>query len=85
MSDACQVIKSDRAGQPGVELGGDGIYGAYVLECVFASPFRQMDHVDCFNLWWEFFLSSSALLARLILVLAWCLPPSVRRLAYRPA
>ena len=82
MPDACRVIpaiKSDRAGQPGVEPRGDGLYGVCVCvsEYMFASPLRHMDHVDCFNLWWEFFLSSSALLARLILVLAWCLPPLV--------
>ena len=58
MTDACRVIlviESDRAGQPGGELGGDGIYGAYVSECMFASPLHHMDHVYCFNLWWEFF------------------------------
>ena len=36
-----------------------------------------MDHVYCFNLWWELFLSSGALLARFILVCAWCLFPFV--------
>ena len=33
MPDVCRVIpavKSDRAGQPGVELRGDGLYGVYV-------------------------------------------------------
>ena len=80
MLDACRVIpaiKSDRAGQPGVELRGDGLYGAYVSECMFASPLRHVDHVYCLNLWWEFFVSSSALLARFVLIFAWCLPPLV--------
>ena len=77
MSDAFRVIpaiKSDREGQPGVELRGDGLYGAYVSECMFASPLHHVDHVYCLNLWWEFFLYSSALLARLALVFAWCPP-----------
>ena len=71
------AIKSDRAGRPRVELGGDGLYGAYVSECVFAPPFCYVNHVHCFDLWWEFFLSPSVLLARLILVFTWCLPPLV--------
>ena len=78
--DTCQVtpaIKSDRAGRPGVELRGDGLYGACVSEHMFASPLRHVDHVHCFNLWWEFFLSPNALLARLILVFTWCIPPIV--------
>ena len=49
------AIKSDWAGQPGVELRGDGLYGAYVSECMCASPLRHMDHVYCFDLWWNFF------------------------------
>ena len=80
MPDACRVvpaIESDRAGQPGGELEGDGLYGTYVPECMFASPLRHVDHVYCYNLWWEFFLSSSALLARFVLVFAWCFPPLV--------
>ena len=80
MPDACRVIpaiKSDLAGQPGVELRGEGLYGAYGSECMFASPLHHMDHVYCFNLWWEFFLSSSVRLTRLILVFTWCLPPLV--------
>ena len=80
MPDACRMIltiKSDRVGHLGVELRGDGLYGACVSECMFASPLHHMDHVYCFNLWWEFFLSSSALLARFVLVFAWCLPPLV--------
>ena len=80
MSDICLVIpmiKSDRAGQPGVEPRGDGLYGACALECMLASPLCHMDHIYCFNLWWELFLSSGALLARLILIFAWCLFPFV--------
>ena len=80
MPDICLMIptiESDRAGQPGVELMGDELYGAYISECMFASPLRHMDHVYCFNLWWELFLSSGALLARFILVLALCLFPFV--------
>ena len=55
MPDACRMIltiKSDRVGHLGVELRGDGLYGVYVLECMFASPLRHMDHVYYFNLWW---------------------------------
>ena len=80
MPNTCQVIpaiKSDRAGRPGVELGGDELHGAYVLECVFAPPLRYVNHVHCFDLWWEFFLSPSVLLVRLTLVFTWCLPPLV--------
>ena len=44
---------------------------------MFASPLRHMDHVCCFNLWWELFLSSGVLLARFILLFAWCLFPFV--------
>ena len=36
---AIPAIKSDRAGRPRVELGGDGLYGAYVSECMFAPSF----------------------------------------------
>ena len=71
------AIKSDRVGRPRVELGGYGLHGAYVLECAFAPSLQYVDHVHCFDLWWEFFLSPSVLLARLILVFTWCLPPLV--------
>ena len=71
------AIKSDRVGLPRVEFRGDGLYGTYVSECMFASPLRHVNHVHCFDLWWEFFLSPSVLLARLILVFTWCLPPLV--------
>ena len=71
------AIKSDQAGRPRVELGGDGLYGACVLECMFALSFCYVNHVHYFDLWWEFFLSPSALLARLILVFTWCFPPLV--------
>ena len=40
--DTCQVIpviESDRADQPRVGLRGDGLYGAYVSECMFAPSF----------------------------------------------
>ena len=80
MPDTSQMIpaiESDRAGQPGVELRGDGLYGACVSECTFASPLRHVDYVYCFNLWWELFLFSSALLARFILVFSWYLLPLV--------
>ena len=30
------VIKSDRAGRPGIEFGGDGLHNVYVSECAFA-------------------------------------------------
>ena len=71
------TIKSDRAGRPRVEFGGDGLHGAYVSECAFAPPLHYVNHVHCFDLWREFFLSPSILLARLILVFTWCLPPFV--------
>ena len=71
------VIKSDQAGRPRVELRGDGLYGACVSECMFAPSFCYVNQVHCFNLWWEFLLFPSALLARLVLVLAWCILPLV--------
>ena len=37
------VIKSDRAGYLGVEFGGNELDVSY------------MDHVYCFDFWWEFF------------------------------
>ena len=89
MPDACRVIpaiKSDWADQPGVKLRGDGLYGAYVSECMFASPLRHVDHVYCFNLWWEFFsvlqCFAGEVRPRLRLVSS---SPCVRRLAYRHA
>ena len=54
---------------------GDGLYGAYVSECMFG--FCYVNHVHCFDLWLGIFLSPSALLARLILVFTWCIPPLV--------
>ena len=59
------VIKGDRAGRPGVEFGGNGLY----VSCV--------DHVYYFDFWWEFFLSPGVRLARLILVFAWRFPSLV--------
>ena len=53
VSNTCQVIpaiKSDRAGRPRVELRGDGLYGAYVSECVIAPPLRHVNRVHCFDL-----------------------------------
>ena len=50
------VIKSDRAGLPGVGLGGNELH----MGCV--------DHVYYFDFWWGFFLSPSVRLVRLILV-----------------
>ena len=81
--DICCVIptiKSDRAGQPGVDPRGDGLYSACVSERAFA-PSRgyvsRVDHVYYFYLWREFFLSPSVWLARLILVSTWCFPSLV--------
>ena len=89
MTDACRVIpaiKSDRVGQPGVELRGDGLYDAYVSECMFASPLRHVDHVYCFNLWWEFFSVLQCFAGEVRPCLRLVSPsPCVRRLAYRPA
>ena len=74
------ATKSDRAGRPRVELGGDGLYSVYVSECAFA-PSRgcvsRVDHVYRFYLWWEFFLFSSVRLARFIFVFTWCFPSLV--------
>ena len=67
------AIKSDRTGRPWVEIGDDGLYSLHVSECVFALPFWDMsgiNHVHCFNLWWEFFLSPCVRLARFVLVFA---------------
>ena len=89
MLDACRVIpaiKSDRAGQPGVDLWGGGLYGAYVSECVFASPLCHVDHVYCFNLCWEFFSVLQCFAREVRPRLRLVSPsPCVRRLAYRPA
>ena len=59
------VIKSDRAGCPGIEFGGDEL----CVSCVY--------HVYRFDFWWEFFLAPRVRLARLILVFAWCFPSLV--------
>ena len=74
------AIESDWAGRPWVEFGGDGFNNVYVSECAFAPPLRYVscvNHVDCFDLWWKFFLYPSVRLARLILVFTWRLPPLV--------
>ena len=69
------VIKGDRAGRPGVEFRGDGLYSICVSERAFAPSFWYVSHVDhvyCFDFWWELFLSPSVRLGRLILVFTWC-------------
>ena len=74
------VIESDQAGRPWVEFGGNGLYNIYVLECAFALPLwyvSGINHVHCFYLWSEFFLSPSVRLARLVLIFTWRLPPFV--------
>ena len=46
------AIKGDRAGRPWVELGGDGLDGIDISECVFVLPLWDMsdiDHVHCFD------------------------------------
>ena len=71
------MIKSDWAGRPGVEFGGVGLYNVYVSERAFAPSLcyvSRVDHVYCLYFWWEFFLSPSVRLARLILVFTWCFP-----------
>ena len=74
------AIKSDRIGRARVEFGGDGLYSVYVYESAHA-PFprymSRVDHIHCFDFWWEFFLSPSVRLARLILIFTWCLPSLV--------
>ena len=72
------AIKGDRAGRPGIELGGNGLNNVYVCECAFARSLwnvSYVNHIHCFDFWWEFFLSPSVRLARLILVFTWRLPP----------
>ena len=74
------TIKSDWAGRPGIEFGGDGLHSVYVSECALArslSDVSCVNHIHCFVFWWEFFLSPSVRLARLILVFAWCFPSFV--------
>ena len=65
------VIKGDREGRPGVEFEGDGLYSVCISERAFAPSLgcvSRVDHVYCFYLWWEFFLSPSVRLAGLILL-----------------
>ena len=52
------AIKSDRAGRPWVEFGGDGFYSVYVSECAFALPLWYVgciNHSHTIDLWWKFF------------------------------
>ena len=74
------VIEGDPAGRPKVKFGGNGLYSVCVSVRAFVPSLgyvSRVDHVYCFYLWWEFFLSPSVRLARLILVFTWCLPPLV--------
>lgn len=74
------VIKSDRAGRPRDVFGGDGLYIVYISKCAFAPSLRYMscvNHIHYFDIWWEFFLSPSVWLARLIFVFTWRLPSFV--------
>ena len=67
------AIESDRAAQPWVQFGGDGLYKIYVSECAFALPLWDVsgiNHVHCFDLRLEFLLSPWVRLVRLILVFA---------------
>ena len=71
------AIEGDRAGRPGIKFGADGLNSVYVSECAFARSLwnvSYVNHIHCFDFWWEFFLSSSVRLTRLILVLTWRLP-----------
>ena len=64
-------IKSDRAGQPRVELGGDGLYSTYVSECVLVLLLWDMsgiDHVHCFYLRRKFLLSPRVRTSGLLIV-----------------
>ena len=73
-------IKGDRAGRPGIEFGGHGLHSVYVSECAFAPTLwnvSSVNYIHCFDFWWEFFLSSSVRLARLIVIFAWRLPSLV--------
>ena len=73
------AIKGDRTGRPWVQFGGDVLYSIHVSECAFALPLWDMsdiNHVHCFDLWWEFFLSPCVRLVRFVLVFALrSLPP----------
>ena len=74
------AIKSDRAGLPGIEFGGDGLYNVYVSECAIAPSLCYVsciNHVHCFDFWWKFFLSPSVQLARFVLIFTWRLLPFV--------
>ena len=74
------VIEGDRTDRPWVKFGGDGFYSVYISECAFAPSLWNVscvNHIHCFDFWWEFLLFPSALLARLILVFAWCILPLV--------
>ena len=67
------AIKGDRTGRPWVEFGGEGLDGIDIFACTFALPLLDMsdiDHVYCFDFWWEFLLFPSAFLARFVLVFA---------------
>ena len=72
------AIEGDWAGRPGIKFGGNGLNSVYVSECAFARSLwnvSYVNHIHCFDFWWEFFLSSSVRLTRLLLVLTWRLPP----------
>ena len=72
------AIKGDRVGRPGIKFGGNGLNSVYVSECAFARSLwdvSYVNHIHYFYFWWEFFLSSSVRLTRLILIFTWSLPP----------
>ena len=71
-------VKGDQASRPGIKFRGNGLNSVYVSECALAPTLWNVscvDHIHCFDFWWNFFLSSSVRLARLILVFTWRLPP----------
>ena len=67
------AIKGDRAGRPGIKFGGDELNSVYVSEYAFARSLwnvSYVNHIYCFDFWWEFFLSSIVRRPGLFLVIA---------------
>ena len=72
------TIEGDRVGRPRIKFGGNGLNSVYVSDGAFVRSLWDVsciNHIYCFDFWWEFFLSSSVRLTRLLLVLTWRLPP----------
>ena len=76
MADAGGVVpsvKSDRAGEPWIELRGNWLHRVYIPECTLPLPFgyvRCVYHVHRPHLWGETLLSSIVRRSGLFLVIA---------------